>query len=546
MIVRTRTAEKNVGAPIVHRSRLAQSTLLLAAIVLIVCRIYDNDIALGTGAPGGNILLNADSLLPAQFIQDLMHHAHAWTGFQLPRVPSLFPDLLVEGIVQAITGSWRIGYLAYVVFLLALLAAVAVLVIDATLRCGALAGSMIFLGVAIPVLAIELATPALFVLHVNTFVLATHGGQLCLSILLLYLVWRLCNRPSLANHVLVFGIGAAAVLSDRLSCVTYVGPAIAGICWVHWRGMLDRRRAAWALFTVIASAIAGWMLLAGLHTQPALPIDRRPWRHVFIFLAELRLLLATEPLAWLIAVAPLLSFIATRPGMVLRAAGKRTALTDAMEFWWIVASTASVAGIGATALLYNDMPSYRYAGAALWWPLIMTSLALARLLGRRIGAIGTAGLGAIVLALGIASGAMPPRLMSWRNTLTDCLMRARHTAGLHAGLAEYWFARPIAAGSDWTLHVDQVTPDGRARYWGNNRFSFIDDDGNGPPAYNFFVMAGMDRRIVSERYGAPVRTLACDGAEIWIYDDPSKLRDALVRNSPDLRATFELAAPSGR
>ena len=101
-------------------------------------------------------------------------------------------------------------------------------------------------------------------------------------------------------------------------------------------------------------------------------------------------------------------------------------------------------------------------------------------------------------------------------------------------------ARPIAAGSDWMLHVDQVTPDGRARYWGNDRFSFIDDGDHGAPAYNFIVIAGMDRRIVSERYSLPDRTIACNGADVWVYDDPSKVREALVRNSPSLRATFEL------
>jgi hypothetical protein len=340
----------------------------------------------------------------------------------------------------------------------------------------------------------------------------------------------------LTHHLLIFGIGTAAVLSDRLSCVTYVVPAIAGIAYAQWRGLLDRRAATWALVAVVASGVAGWMLLAGLNTQSAPPIDRRPWRHVFTYLVELFRLLATEPLAWLIVVAPLLSLVVPRPGAMLRAGG-------AVGFWWVVTVTATVASIVATALLYNDPASYRYAGAALWWPLIMTSLALARLLGRRIEQAGAVGIGALVLALGIASAStasMPPRLMLWRNVVTECLMQARATAGLQAGLAEYWYARPIAAGSDWMLHVDQVTPDGRARYWGNDRYSFIDDDGHGPPVYNFIVMAGMDRPIVSDRYGPPARTIACNGADVWVYDDPSKVREALVRISPDLRGTFEI------
>jgi hypothetical protein len=54
-----------------------------------------------------NLQMNADMLLPVSLLWDLRHHDYAWLGFQLPRVPSLVPDLLLYAATDLATGSYR-------------------------------------------------------------------------------------------------------------------------------------------------------------------------------------------------------------------------------------------------------------------------------------------------------------------------------------------------------------------------------------------------------------------------------------------------------
>ncbi len=85
-----------------------------------------------------------------------------------------------------------------------------------------------------------------------------------------------------------------------------------------------------------------------------------------------------------------------------------------------------------------------------------------------------------------------------------------------------------------------MTPDGRAYYWGNDRYWFIHDvhDGRAPPPYSFIVMHGLDEPVIKQRYGRPDRAIDCDGTPVWVYDDPARVRDALARYSVELFATF--------
>jgi hypothetical protein len=199
--------------------------------------------------------------------------------------------------------------------------------------------------------------------------------------------------------------------------------------------------------------------------------------------------------------------------------------------------------IGATALVYSDAASYRYMSPFLWWPIIATATAVVRPIGHARRYLLPIGLGAEVLALigiYVSQGLHPPAILALRHPIEACLSAARETAGLKAGLANYWYARPIAASSDWRLQVDQASREGAGRIWGNDRRWFTHDihDGAQPPAYNYFVMAGLDPRGIRMRYGAPSRTLNCPGSQIWVYDDTAALRRAFIGNSPYLYATF--------
>ena len=78
----------------------------LVAVALASLVLFDNPSFLG-------FAVNSDSLQLASMTWDLAQHDYAWRGFQLSRVPSLFPDLIVYGTVQMATASWRIAALVY-------------------------------------------------------------------------------------------------------------------------------------------------------------------------------------------------------------------------------------------------------------------------------------------------------------------------------------------------------------------------------------------------------------------------------------------------
>ena len=378
--------------------------LVCLAVVATVCWIFDDETALAVHTIGGGLLVNSDALLPAAFGWDIAHHAYAWHGFQLPRVPSLVPDLLVSVGVQLLTGSWRVAYLTYAVLLFGLLTSSAGLVINSALRCGASVGALCFLAVAMPVLLGGLGSPTLSLWHLELFALVSHGGQFCLSVLALYLVWRLCARRGTLDFALVFVLGAVVVQSDRLAVATFIAPAAIGVAYACWRGSLEWRVAGLVLLTIVAAGAAGWLLPVGFEHQPNAAID---WKgidgHLAGFASELRVLAREHPLAMLLIVAaPLLS------GLVLGLTG-RPSTGDGRDmrglgvgFWWVVAVTAMAAGIAATAALYVDEPSFRYGGAAFWWPVILVGMALAHLFGRWAGGISTVAVGAMTALFALA------------------------------------------------------------------------------------------------------------------------------------------------
>src|SRR5262245_41468134 len=84
---------------------LAAGLITLAA--AIPCLVY---------ADGEHMLTDADTMIPIAFIWDLLHRVDGWRTFQLPRAPSLVPDLFVYGILDVTTGDFRRAILGYAIF----------------------------------------------------------------------------------------------------------------------------------------------------------------------------------------------------------------------------------------------------------------------------------------------------------------------------------------------------------------------------------------------------------------------------------------------
>ncbi len=255
----------------------------------------------------------------------------------------------------------------------------------------------------------------------------------------------------------------------------------------------------------------------------------------------------------------------------------KTSVTDTRLFFTAAAAASAAASVGAAALVYQDLGSYRYLTPLVWWPVILSAALIAPWL-TRVPAIVVSAFVAIPLAVFATAAPLDdrstPSLMTYRDPLTTCLLQLKTSAGLKTGIAGYWLARYVTALSDWQIQIDQVKDDGVAYYWENDPrwYSRDFDDPRRDTPYNFIVVVvprdsvnpdGRATIMPDEAralYGVPDKILSCPvdvgaspsapHAEIWVYNDPRHIRTVLDANSCDLypgthrRKTGNLATPA--
>ena len=483
-------------------------------------------------------VIQSDSLQLASAVWDYSTHDYARVGFQLARVPSLVPDLLVYGAIQLATGSWRLASLGYGGLSLLAFAVLAGGIVRDVTHSEWRTGVQAVLLLSLAALMLELPITAAS-RHLVLLMPSHHGGSFILSLAALSVARRWLRQPTGSMLILLFGLVISGVLSDFLFVITGVGPLLAVLAYMSLR----RRIAAASvglLLCCLAAGVAVARQLDRLLTRE--PISAIDWTSVperaNAFLASLADLAAAAPLTVLLAdVLPLLALIAYP--LVARRGRRRGGSTEAEEFWWVASASSVLATVIATGLYYEDLASYRYVTALLWWPIVWTAAVLVRATGLARGYAVATGLSGVTAVLGFAyfwAGPHAPAVLSLHHPLEPCLVEGQRSAGLKAGLADYWRARTIEASSDWRLQVDQIGRDGSAYYWGNDRLWYTHDihDGTRAPQYNYIVMARLDEAAIRQHYGAPSRILDCGGVAVWIYDDPASVSRVLVSLSPIL------------
>jgi hypothetical protein len=525
------------GHPARRSSRLYGWTLLLivAASAIGCLVIFDN-------AGFLDFAINADSLHLALTVWDYSAHDYARGGFSMSRVPSLVPDIAVYGAVQLATGSWRLASLAYGALSLLGLAMVAGCIVRDIARCGWHTATQAFLLLTLLILMLELPMTVASE-HMHLFLPNNHGGPFILALAALCVAWSWLERPATLKLVLLFVLVVAGMMSDLLFVIACIGPTLVALAYA-----LARRRIALAtavpLLACLAVGIAVARLLDRFLVRDSVyDID---WTavpaHARAFLASIGELAAAAPLTALLAYGlPLAAFLCFP--LIPRPTRSRFRAIDAVEFWWPASASSVLATLLVTPLVYEGTWHYRYMMPLLWWPIVWATALFVRALGPARSPVVTAGLGGMTALLGFAyvwPGLHAPALLALHHPMEACLLEGRRTAGLKAGLGDYWYSRYIEASSDWRLQIDQLEPDGSGMQWSNDRFWYTHDvhDGTRPPDYNYIVMPRLDERAIKIHYGAPDRTLDCAGSAVWIYDDPSAVRRALVRSSPSLYATF--------
>jgi hypothetical protein len=516
------------------RSLWAGALVLVAALIGCLV-IYDNASFLG-------FAIHADSLHVALQTWDYSTHARALEGFSMSRASSIVPDLVIYSAAQLITGSWRFASLAYGVLSLIALSAVAGFIVQEFARCGWRTATQAFLLVTLPILMLELPITAAS-MHMHVFLPTNHGGPFILALAALAISWAWLRRPTKGKLLLLFMLVAAGVLSDLLFVIACVGPTAVALAYSVLRGRIPLRTAVPLLACLGLGTILGRALERLLVKDGMFDID---WavapEHVWALLASLGELWTAAPLTALVGFAlPMAAFVAYP--LTAGASERPASALDPVAYWWVLSASSMLATLVATSLVYEEPWHYRYMMPVLWWPVIWTTALVVRMSGPVRSAAIPAGLAGVTVVSGYAyfsPGIRTPALLSLHHPLEACLLEGQQSAGLKAGLGDYWHARYVEASSDWKLQVDQIEPDGSGMWWSNDKFWYTHDihDGARPPDYNYIIMPGLDERAIAAHYGAHDRTLDCGGSAIWVYDDPAAVRRALVRISPPLYATF--------
>ncbi len=515
--------------------------------------------------------IDADLVVPGTFFWDILHRAGAWGAFELPRIPSFFPDLLVFGVGQLATGSWKFGYFFYGLVAFTTLILMAGRIIQSQSEGGLARGCMAFLLWALPILAVELwpGTPAEAAIHTWIFRPISHGGMFVLSLAALGLALGNLNRLRWYLLVPLFLASVLGLVSDLLILSNFVGPLCVAMGYFSWRRSVRPANCAVVAATVAAALAVG---LAIDHAMPRQSVSHLLiWSdipsHAAAFLVSPFYPLGVDaPFAILLGLGlPLSGLVLGCPRPLSR---DRVIHVEPATFWWIAGTVGVLGSVLVTALMYAEVHSYRYAEALLWWPVIMVSSVVNRRV--RVGsrfypAVPFAAMTASLIAL---AGFHKPALFAADDPLLSCI---QDQPGLEAGLGGLNYANYLLAESDWSVQMEVLfDPDGGAFHILNDPYWYLHDrrDPSRPPPFNFIVMtpppdadalaslrrtfgrgakefwrahrfAGLNKDLIRSLYGAPDRVVSCPSSrgatrrtsssvDLWIYDRPGQLFDRLV------------------
>jgi hypothetical protein len=511
-------------APTAHRIGLRLSYALAAGIIFcsagLLCFVAYDDLRLIAR------VFNSDVLLPASFFWNLWHGPDAWR-FQLPRIPSIFPNLFVYGTLDAVLGDFRATIFGYSVFQCLAFVGAGSLVIRQVTGTHWMHAAALLLVLTEAVIIVDLRSVPI-IAHFEMFLTVGHFCAFLMSLVALALVISLLESWRRSLAVLLTTSCFLAYLSNRIFMFDFVLPLGAALLVLLWSGRVSWSRAtalAWRT-TIGVVAAAGADLL--LFREPLLQIES-PLSHAMIFFAETPDYLHA---AWLPATVslgvPYLIFacfpLMKSSSSAVPGAGRNQAAGTALLFAWSFASVACVGSVALGAILYIDVLSYRYLTAALFWPLIFVAIAALQVGGRLV--IGIAWCALLALGATFLVHARDrnfiPGTATWQDALATCLLQQKDQLGLKAGLAEYWLGRPATIGTNWTMQIDPIISEGIPFVWGNNPRSYLKSNQNPAqaPDYNFIVVDNLDLAKLAQKFGPPARSAPCGPYTLWVYAEP--------------------------
>jgi hypothetical protein len=127
-------------------------------------------------------VFNADVLLPSSYIWDALIHNYAWREFQLPRIPSFFPDLILYGILHVFLGDYRLAIFGYSILQCLGFIFAGGWIISAATNIRVIVASSLMLLLVSVVLIVDTHFREIYH-HFSVFTLVEHFGSFILSLL---------------------------------------------------------------------------------------------------------------------------------------------------------------------------------------------------------------------------------------------------------------------------------------------------------------------------------------------------------------------------
>jgi|GEM_PF-2367034 len=521
--------------------------------------------------------LDGDYLLPQRFADDVFSGTHPLSGWTLSSSPYLFPDFAFSLIWRAVLGPAPLlpFYLVTSYLALALLTGWALRRVIKAADHPWLLGALLVNGL----LAWQGTGDHarwLWWLGTATF----HGGAVLLG-LAQFACWAGPpeNAPSRGRFVLATTLLFLGLASDTLLFTQFVAPLGAAL----WLTSPSPRRRSPRLRAFGLSLVVAIVLIALLRLGLALAewwnfpkvVRYAPTPAAITGAAGRMLADLAGPIAAAVpgffalglastvaATALLLRRIARAAAAQgtrltgkfvihymtnLRTAG-RLAIEQKQAAWFAVLGLVSTVSLPVLAVYWQNPQHGRYLLPCLvippWW--LLTLLPVAKLRTPFFAGIVTASL------LGLTAWRAPQvdfKAWAWPHPtgvaeLESLLASAGHTRGL----ADFWPAHYLNTVNRSGLRLNQLRPDGRVRFWGNNAFQHFDTASSGAPLvaprYSFILVNDLDPAALREKYGEPVRIAEAGGYVVWLYDDAGAVRlsalvDAEVRDFLDNRPGTE-------
>ena len=225
------------------RPRLAIAVLLFVAAILLSV-LFWNEPA---------FLISSDSLLPAAFVWDVLHHSYAWSNFQQARLPSFVPDLVIYAPVQILTGSWRLARATFEVAALSFLLPCLVFMVGAAAGFPRFATAMDNKGYLFPYLLILLPF--------------THGGSFLLALTAASVPGRNVEQALTPKAFALWIFCCAAAVSDPICLAGLLVPLTAAILANLSVGVVGRNTSRQLLAVAWGGAAVGWLLAQRLFRE---------------------------------------------------------------------------------------------------------------------------------------------------------------------------------------------------------------------------------------------------------------------------------------